>query len=750
MKKYCAAFLAVVLIVMQFAGCGGGGGGGGTGNPPSNAKAITAFSFTSPAATGTVDENAKTISVTVPFNTNVAALVANFVTTGTLITVGSTVQVSGMTSNNFTNPVAYVVTAADSSTATYTATVTIAPNSAKAVTAFSFASPAATGTINEAAKTISVTVPFDTNVTSLIATFSTTGALVTVGSVTQVSGVTANNFTNPVAYVVTAADSSTATYTATVTIAPNSAKAVTAFSFASPAATGTINEAAKTISVTVPFGTNVTSLIATFSTTGALVTVGSVTQVSGVTANNFTNPVAYVVTAADSSTVTYTVTVTIAPSSAKAITAFSFMSPSATGIINESAKTVALTVPAGTDVTALVATFSTTGALVSVGLVTQVTGSTPNDFTNPVAYVVTAADASTVTYTVRVTIGSKWLDLGTLGGASSYAFGASADGSVVVGYAKNSDSRSFGFRWTNAGGMVSLGTLCDDPSSYGSMAYGISADGSVITGLTHYCFTIGGTVYSSDRAFAWTQGGGMTNLGNLHLFDDQNYGAWDSYATGISADGNTEVGIAWNGATVENRVVRWNSGSILDIVQANIVAASPNGFNASSDGSVVAGTMYDAGSNARAFRWTQASDIVSLGTFSGGHFSVANNISADGTVIVGCADDALGATHAFRWTQASGMVDLGTLPGDTTSNAFGVSSDGSVVVGASSPGPHAYRWTAATGMQSINDWLASGGVDATGVAFAIARGVSGDGKTVVGDTSALNPHAFSAHVGAEP
>ena len=37
----------------------------------------------------------------------------------------------------------------------------------------------------------------------------------------------------------------------------------------SPAVTGTINEAAHTIALTVPFGTNVTALVATFTTTGA-------------------------------------------------------------------------------------------------------------------------------------------------------------------------------------------------------------------------------------------------------------------------------------------------------------------------------------------------------------------------------------------------------------------------------------------------------------------------------------------------
>jgi probable HAF family extracellular repeat protein len=46
--------------------------------------------------------------------------------------------------------------------------------------------------------------------------------------------------------------------------------------------------------------------------------------------------------------------------------------------------------------------------------------------------------------------------LGTLGGAysySSYAYGVSADGAVVVGVAKNAAGQGRAFRWTAAGGM---------------------------------------------------------------------------------------------------------------------------------------------------------------------------------------------------------------------------------------------------------------------------------------------------------
>ncbi|MBN1410133.1 MAG: SUMF1/EgtB/PvdO family nonheme iron enzyme [Spirochaetales bacterium] len=281
--------------------------------PLSSEKAITAFAVTNPAATGVIDEEAKTIAVTVPYGTVVTALVAEFTTTGADVTVGLTAQESGTTPNDFTNPVTYTVTAVDATTLDYTVTVTVALNTAKAITAFSFASPAATGVINEGAKTIAVTVPYGTNVTALVATFTTTGASVKVGSTTQVSGTTANNFTNPVTYTVTAADSSTQDYTVTVTIALNPAKAITAFGFPAYSATGTINETLKTIAVTVPYRTIVTALVATFTTTGASVKVGSTVQVSGTTANNFTNPVTYTVTAADSSTQNYIVTVTIGP-----------------------------------------------------------------------------------------------------------------------------------------------------------------------------------------------------------------------------------------------------------------------------------------------------------------------------------------------------------------------------------------------------------------------------------------------------
>ncbi len=63
--------------------------------------------------------------------------------------------------------------------------------------------------------------------------------------------------------------------------------------------------------MTVPFGTDLTALIATFTTTGVSLKVGGVTQISGTTANNFSNPLTYTVIAADGSTQDYIVTTII-------------------------------------------------------------------------------------------------------------------------------------------------------------------------------------------------------------------------------------------------------------------------------------------------------------------------------------------------------------------------------------------------------------------------------------------------------
>ena len=77
---------------------------------------------------------------------------------------------------------------------------------------------------------------------------------------------------------------------------------------------GTVDSGSHTIALTVPCLTTLTALVATFElSTSATAEVGSTAQVSGTTANDFTSPVTYTVTAEDGSTQDFIVTVTVAP-----------------------------------------------------------------------------------------------------------------------------------------------------------------------------------------------------------------------------------------------------------------------------------------------------------------------------------------------------------------------------------------------------------------------------------------------------
>lgn len=424
----------VVLLVAFMSGCSGNDNGASR----SSAKAITAYSLN--GATGTINESANTISVTMPYGTPLNALVATFTTTAAGVQVGSVAQTSGTTANDFTNPVEITATAGDSTTAKYTVTVTVAAVDANAITSFSI--NGATGVINEAAnpKTLTVTVPSATNLTNLIATFTTTGATVKVGSTVQVSGITPNDFTGPVTYTVTDSNNVISTYVVTVTKAASTAKSITAFSINGIA--GTVNEAAtpKTITVIVPNSTDVSKMVATFTSTGVSQKVGTVPQTSGVTVNNFTSPVTYVVTAGDATTANYIVTVTKAPLTAKDIIAFSINGIAGIIVETTTPKTITVTVPSGTNLTALAAAYTTTGTAVSIGAVTQASGETKNNFSGPLVYTVTAGDSSTANYNVTVsTAAAKGPATVNLGAAGNYVILATSGVSTVPASAITGD-----------------------------------------------------------------------------------------------------------------------------------------------------------------------------------------------------------------------------------------------------------------------------------------------------------------------
>jgi hypothetical protein len=182
----------------------------------------------------------------------------------------------------------------------------------------------------------------------------------------------------------------------------NSNANISTFSFTTPSVTGSVNTTDHTVSITVPDGTDLTSL-----TPSITLSQGATISPASGTSQNFSNPVVYTVTAEDASTQTWTVTANLGPSSAKNILTFDFnnLTPNVIGVVNTSNSTVILTVPYGTDITALVPTIT-----VSNHATISPATSVAENFTDSVAYIVTAQDASTKTWKVKVNISAASTD----------------------------------------------------------------------------------------------------------------------------------------------------------------------------------------------------------------------------------------------------------------------------------------------------------------------------------------------------
>jgi probable HAF family extracellular repeat protein len=337
-------------------------------------------------------------------------------------------------------------------------------------------------------------------------------------------------------------------------------------------------------------------------------------------------------------------------------------------------------------------------------------------------------------------------DLGVLnGGTNSQGIGINAAGNVAVGSATDGAAGNAvtAFRWTPAGGYVGLGMLNGGNQSN---AYAVNAQGDVVVGMA-----ADGAAGNQLRAYRWTQGTGMVSLGVLN-------GGIETQAFAVNAAGDVVVGSAKDGAAANfTRAFRWTqAGGLVSLGLLN-GGSFANAYGINAAGDVVAGVAADgaAANEQRAFRWTQAGGIVNLGTLNGGNSSVARDINTAGDVVVGYSADgaAANAERAFRWTQIGGMVNLGVINGGNASRAYGVDSTGSVVVGRAADGAAAnafrgFRWTQATGMQSIEAWLAAGGVVVNPAAAktAIAFGTNSDGSVVVGTLD--NNHAYLARVTA--
>lgn len=354
-------------------------------------------------------------------------------------------------------------------------------------------------------------------------------------------------------------------------------------------------------------------------------------------------------------------------------------------------------------------------------------------------------------------------DLGTLRSGNTYdstAYGVNAAGDMVIGEAAVATGGRHAFLWTQAGGMLDLGTMTGDKTSGGSIAYGINPAGDVIVGDAD-------TDLYSNRAFRWTPTTGMIDLGTLRADN-----ALHSTARGVNAVGDVVVGESFTDSGTVH-AFRWTlnadsstQGTMTDLgtLAANKTDGESRAYGVNGTGGIVVGVADTSvtifGIPVRhAFLWTQdvMTDLGTLATNKSDGSSYAFGVNAEGNVVIGTAATDSGSSHAFRWTPDVGsttqgtMLDLGTLTADQSNGesfARGVNAAGDVIVGQSScdcdNGRQAFRWTSDNGMQSIEDWLTDNGVtvNASAPKTEAAYGVNDAGDVVVGKLD--NDHAFIA------
>ncbi|MFV0331889.1 MAG: DUF5018 domain-containing protein [Dysgonomonas sp.] len=171
----------------------------------------------------------------------------------------------------------------------------------------------------------------------------------------------------------------------------SSEKQITEFSI--DGVNGSIDENLLTIDLTMPFGTDITSLKPSVKVSSK----ATVSPASGATVD-FTSPVAYVVTAEDGSKVDYAVKVEVVKNTEAQILTFELagLDPVITASVDEEKKVITAAVPFGTNLKTLVPTITFKGKEISPESGEAV------DFTHPVNYRVTAEDGRIQGYYVTI------------------------------------------------------------------------------------------------------------------------------------------------------------------------------------------------------------------------------------------------------------------------------------------------------------------------------------------------------------